>query len=277
MARDLTKEYPFQRILNNAYDSDGGYVYTFDAWFDIAAGRISTMSQINKFGETGANIDTADGFVDVWNGVSNANCDKNYTYSSSADIDTISSSNAGDAQDIQIQGLDANWALTTQTATLNGQSKVTLDTALIRVFRMINMGATDLAGVVYCYVDGAITAGVPDTSGDVRAIINDGDNQTLMALYTIPAGKRAFLIKGEAGLVSKLAGYIEGHFDARPFEGVFQTKRTFGLASTGSSYIDVMFPMPLVIDEKTDVRVRVNSSANDMNVNASFIMILEDK
>lgn len=158
----------------------------------LAKGDIPGHTHINKFGKAG-DIDIADGFVDVWDGAGEANADKSYTYSSTADIDSLSSSNAGDTQDIEVQGLDTNYDLVTQTITLSGQTRVALTTDLVRVFRMENVGSSDIAGSVYCYVNGAITAGVPDTSADIRAIIQGSFNQTLMALYTVPNGKTAYM------------------------------------------------------------------------------------
>jgi hypothetical protein len=278
LARDLTTHLPENAIRNRVFDRDGNFIYTSNAAVerDQAAGRITGLSNLNKFGQTGADIDTADGLVDVWSGVANASADKNYTYSTSADIDTISSSSAADTQDVVITGLDENWLEVVQTKTLTGQTKAVLDTPLIRVYRMYNAGTTDFAGNVFCYVDGAISGGIPTTSSSIRAIIENGYNQTLMCLYTVPANKYLYLYKGEAALVSKLAGYADGTFEVRPFGGVFLTKRTFGLSTTGSSYINVLFPQPLFVPPKADLRVRVSSSANNMDAIASFIGVLED-
>jgi hypothetical protein len=242
----------------------------------IAKGRIEGLSYLNKFGQTGANVDAADGLVDVWEGVDNANVDKNYTYSTTADIDSLSSSNNGDTQDILIYGQGIDNVEVKQTITLTGQARVALDIPLYRVYRMINMGATDISGEVYCYVNGAISGGIPTTPSTIRAIITDGYNQTLMCIYTVPANKTLYLEKGEAGLVGKLSGYMSGTFEVRAPDGVFQTKRTFGLSSSGTSYVNVLFPIPLLIPPKTDIRVRVDSSANDMSAIASFMGTLEE-
>jgi len=224
-----------------------------DFLLEVARGNIEGHSFIHKFGE-GTDIDSGDGFVDIWDGAGNANADKVYTFSSTADIDTISSSSGSDTVDIEIQGLDTNFALVTQTITLTGQTKATLTTPLIRVFRMKNVGATNLVGQVYCYVDGAITAGVPDTSADIRAIIDDGKNQTLMSIYTIPAGKTGYLLKEFASMSKAVASAVADiHLAMREFGGVFQLKETLSINTAGNPSFQYEYPIPLVIPEKFDI------------------------
>jgi len=276
MARDLTKHFSEPDIRNRIFDADGNFIYTQDIAMDIAAGKVNGVSFVDKFGETGPNIDTADGLVDVWSGVANANCSKNYVYSTTADIDSISSSSASDTVVINVQGLDTNWDLTTQSITLQGQTRVALTTPLIRVFRMYNENGTPLVGTVYCYVNTTISGGVPTTPTPIRAIIDIGEEQTLMALYTIPNGKTGYLVQGDVGLYSKLAGYSHGHFAIRLFGKVFRTQRTFGLSTTGTTSRPFVFKIPLPIPAKTDIRVRADSSANDMGVFANFQIILVD-
>ena len=276
MARDLTKHFSEPDIRNRIFDADGNFIYTSDIAMDIAAGKVNGVSFVDKFGETGENIDADDGLVDVWSGVANANCNKKYTYSTTADIDSISSSSASDTEIINVQGLDTNWDLTIQSITLTGQTRAPIPTPLLRVFRMFNENGTPLVGTVYCYVNTTISGGVPTTPAPIRAIIDIGEEQTLMALYTIPNGKTGYLVQGDVGLYSKSAGYIHGHFAIRKFGKVFRTQRTFGLATTGTTSQPFVFKIPLPIPAKTDVRVRADSSANNMGVFANYQIILVD-
>lgn len=241
---------------------------------EVAQGKVPGWSGISKFGKAG-DIDTGDDFVDVWDGAENANADKTYTFSSTADIDSLSSSDDGDTEPIEVEGLDTDFNSVTQTITLTGQTRVALTTSLIRVFRMKNMGTTDLAGDAYCYVNGAITAGVPDTSGDIRAIINNGNNQTLMAIYTVPNGQTGYVISWFGAIASRIVGVSEVQLMFREFGSVFQLKHVSSLLSTSTSHIKHPFTPLLVIPAKTDVILRADSSANNNAVAGGFEIVLE--
>lgn len=242
---------------------------------EVARGTTAGVSVVHKFGE-GGDIDAGDGYVDIWDGAVDVNAAKTYTFSTTADIDRISSSNDGDTQDIEVQGLDANWELTIQTKTLTGQTPVALDTALIRVFRMKNMGTTDLVGDCYCFVNGDTTGGIPDTNADIRAIINDGNNQTLMAIYTIPAGKTGYLYQWWASADRAVATVYNVHIQARPFGGVFQLKNSASLNSAGTGYIIHPHKIPDGYAEKTDIKIQSDSSANNGGIAGGFEIVLVD-
>ncbi len=250
---------------------------------EIARENISGFTFIHKFGEA-PDFDTGDDFVDVWDGASDgAEVDQNlYQYSSSADIDFITSSNNGDTQDIEVQGLDTNYALVTQTITLTGQTPSALSTQLIRIFRMKNVGSTSLVGNCYCYVSGnTVTAGVPQTDADVRAIISlhgsISHNQTLMALYTIPSGKTGYLCKFYASAIGGVKTAInETHIEVRPFGQVFQTKHTGALVGTGTSHFAHSYDIPEVIPAKADIRIQVDTDVSSSGVSAGFDLILVD-
>lgn len=246
----------------------------------IAKGDVTNTAFIHKFGGT-PDFDTTDNEVTVWDGADDGNIDKMvYTYSSTADIDTISSSDAGDTVDIEVQGLDSNFDLVTQTATLNGQNKVTLGTALIRVFRMKNVGATDLAGYVYCYVDTTISAGVPTTTAPVRSVIQNSNNQTLMAVYTIPNGKTGYMRDWYASTAgaSKSSNYVI-RLKARPTGKVFQLKHIASISDTGNSYIQHKYEEPEVFAAKTDIEMTAQMTAAGATaaaVSAGFDIVLVD-
>jgi len=243
----------------------------FDSPMSIVMGDIKEASVMHKFGMN-PDIDTGSVPEDIWDfgGV--------YTFSTTADIDTISSSNAGDTQEVTIYGLDENWETCVQTVTLTGRTKVTLTTSLIRVFRMVNIGTTDIAGIVYCYVDGDITDGAPDTPGDVRAIISDGHNQTLMAIYTIPAGKTGYLVDAYS-VISHIRSSEAAlmRLRVRPFGSVFQTKNTSALNSNGTSYVSRKPKIPSKLLEKTDIKIQCTSvTAINTAISAGFEIILVD-
>ena len=246
----------------------------------IAKGDVTGTTFIHKFGSA-PDFDDGDNSVSIWDGADDGNIDQMvYQYSTTADIDTISSSNAGDTVDIEIQGLDSNYDLVTQTATLNGQNKVTLTTSLIRVFRMKNVGSTDLLGYVYCYVDGAITGGVPNVSTTVRAIIQNGNNQTLMALYTIPNGKTGYMRDWYASSsgASKNTNYVIDLY-ARPTGQVFQLKHKASISDAASSYIKHDYVEPEVFSAKTDIELRAqitDSPITEGSVSAGFDIVLVD-
>lgn len=239
---------------------------------EVSKGNIPGHSFMHKFGRN-PDLDIVDGMADIWD---YAPTEPTYNYSTIADIDSISSSDGGDLQTVEIQGLDTNWALVTQTATLNGQTRVALGTSLIRVFRMANTDTTDFAGQIYCYVNTAITAGVPNDTTKVRAYVDGGNNQTLMAIYTVPAGQTGYLLQGFSSIARKKAAMFLGEFLMRPFGGVFQLKETFSLHSTGSGSMIYPFPVPLPIPAKTDVTTRADTDTNNVGISAAFDILLVD-
>ena len=247
---------------------------------EIAQGNITGTTFINKFGEA-PDFDTTDNEVTVWDGANDGAIDQMvYQYSTSADIDSLVSSNNGDTQSIEVQGLDSSYNLVTQTITITGQTRKALDTSLIRVFRMINRGSTGLAAKLSCYVDSSITAGVVDDSTKVRAIINDGGNQTLMAVYTIPNGKTGYLVEFEASTsgANKSTNY-RMVVKARPFGEVFQYKHVSAISDAGSSRIQHFLAIPDIFAAKTDIEITTQAKAAGVtaaSVSSGFDLILID-
>ena len=139
---------------------------------------------VNKFGE---NPDIGVGTTeDVWDGGGT------YSFPAGATITHIRSavdSATTQGMTIEVQGLDIDWAAVTQTKDLDGSDSTTeviLGTALRRVFRM-----KVLEDAV---ADQDIWAGDDDfVVGAANAIIQAGNNQTLMAIYTVPAGCTAYM------------------------------------------------------------------------------------
>jgi len=244
----------------------------------IAKGDVIGTTFIHKFGNA-PDFDIGDGFVTVWDGANDGVADAmQYTYSATANIDSISSSINGDTVDIEIQGLDTNFDEVTQTVTLTGQTTATLGTSLIRVFRMMNVGATDLVGTVYCYINGAtVVAGVATVATEIRAIITIGNNQTLMAIYTIPLGKTGYMRDWYCSAAgAKKTAVNEVHVEARPFGQVFQTKHISSIIAVGTSYIQHKYEEPEIFAAKTDIEIHSSTSEDIAAVSAGFDIVLVD-
>lgn len=244
----------------------------------IAKGDVIGHSFVHKFGRA-PDFDTGDGEVTIWGGANDALTNEmQYNYSATAIIDSLVSSNSGDTQAIKVEGLDSSYALVTQTITITGQTRKALDTNLIRVNRLINVGSTDIAGNVYCYEDTALTAGVPIDTTKIRAIIIDGSNQTEMAVYTVPAGKTGYLRQWFASSsgAKKTTNYLT-KLKARPFGQVFQLKHSSSIADAAPyihSYIE-----PEAFTEKTDIEMTASitdTGITEAAVSAGFDIVLVD-
>jgi hypothetical protein len=267
-------------VFTNINASTSGNLQVTDAenGLAIAKGEVGGTSFIHKFGNA-PDFDIADGLVTIWDGANDAiNTPMQYVYSATNDIDSISSSDNGDTQDIEIIGLDINYNEVTQTVTLTGQTTATLSTPLLRVFRMINRGSTSTSGFVYCYINGAtVVSGVPSTASDVRAVINNGNNQTSMAVYTIPAGKTGYMRDWYASTsgARKTSVHVI-HLDARPFGEVFQLKHVTSLIAAGTSSKQHRYEEPEIFLEKTDIEMQGSTDEDVASVAAGFDIVLVD-
>jgi len=266
-------------IVRNAAVTQNGALKISDnsSGLSIAKGDVVGTTFIHKFGAA-PDFDVSDGFVSVWDGAEDAVVWEKmvYTYSATADIDSISSENNGDTQDIEIQGLDTNYDLVTQTITLTGQTPANLTTNLIRVFRLRDVGATDNAGHVFCYVSGGtVTLGVPQVAADIRAIIQPGNNQTLMALYTVPNGHTGYMRDWYASTAgAKRDSQHSVELRARPFGQVFQLKHLSNISVTGTSYVQHQYEEPEVFVAKTDIEMRMDTDTDIAGVSAGFDIVL---
>ena len=247
----------------------------------IAQGNVSGHSAVQKFGAA-LDFDSGDGEVTVWDGAADGTAWElmRYVYSTTADIDSISSESGADTQEITLVGLDTDYNEVTQSATLNGQTRVALTTPLIRLYRMYNNNSSDLAGHVVAYVNTALTAGIPTDKTKIRAIIDPNAQQTLMAVYTVPAGKTAYLQRGYASTAggNKNSNYI-GRFYTREVGKVFRLQNVNAISSTATSIITLDYYVPLRIPEKTDLEFTIETTETPIlgsAISAGFDLVLVD-
>ena len=178
------------------------------------------------------------------------------------------SSSPNDNQSIVIEGLDANFNIQTWEGNLNGLTPVSVPALTwSRVYRAYNSDDTDLEGNVE----------IRDSiSLDVYAKILDGNNQTLMSVYTIPSDCKGYLVKYQATAYNPQSASEIGfilHMCTRIFEKTFRTK---SITSVGTSHAIIQeFPFPLELPPKTDIMFNVvGANGNNGAVNVDFDIAL---
>ena len=200
-----------------------------------------------------------------------------YAYPASATVMTISSSSTDDtsagtgARTVEVYGLDANYNPIDEVVTLNGQTPVNTTKAYLRINRGIVRSAGSggaNAGTIYAGT-GTVTSGVP---ANVYLSVNgEGDNQTLMGLWTVPAGYTAFLTKMSlsTGTATQTPAILNASLVARPFGEVFQIKERFTLTDGAH---EQFYTFPLKFTEKTDLEMRAFSSSASVSFDVSASM-----
>jgi len=251
----------------------GESVAVSEIGLDITMGKVPGYSVIDKFG-VNHDVQTDTTPEDIWE----IGGEYIYDADGTAPIVSLVSDNGADNQTIIIIGLDINGREISQGITLTGTTRVALEIPLWRVYRMQNDSATSIVGMVYCYIG---TGNVPGV-GAIRAAIDDGHNQTLMTLYTVPKGKVAFLFRGELGIQLTSGGvssqeFAHCHYESRRFGKVFTIKKSITLLANGTSiYVDKR-SFPDVIPSLTDIKLTVFEVSTDMGLFGTFDIMLVDE
>ena len=238
----------------------------------VARGQVAYHESVYKFGNNAAVANVTE---TIWQqgGL--------YSYLSAASVLKVSSSSANDtsagtgARTVELFGLDGDYNEINEVVTLNGQTAVNSTQSYLRINRMIVRSAGSggsNAGIIYAGT-GTVTTGVP---ANIYATINgDGTNQTLMALWTVPAGYTAYLMQYDVsnGTTSNTPAVCKMTLVARPFGEVFQSKDVKSL--TTGMHIENTLIVPVKFTEKTDIEVRaVSSSASvTFDISAAFEII----
>lgn len=236
----------------------------------VALGKVEGIEVISKNGEN-SDIDIASAPEDIWafGGIRGD--------SIIADIDTISSDNVNDTQEVVITGLDENWKEVIQAKTLDGQNKVSLDTPLIRSCYAYNNNSDDLEGSIYVYVDTPISSGVPIDNSKVRNFIKIGSNETETICFTIPAGKTALYLEGFTSISRGNVGSANMTLKVRLFEKVYRVKRRISINNSGSGSWKSSYSVPIILPEKTDIKIVCESVTSDnAGVSGGFQALLFD-
>ncbi len=244
-------------------------------FLDVVQGKIPGHSAVKQNGDN-PDIDTTSDPEDVWD------AGGLFPYQSAATLLEVSSDSSDDdgspagigMHNVRIFGLDGSFNLIQETLTLNGTTVVPTVNTYLRIYAMEgqNSGsASSNVGTIILQVTGG---------GDIQAQISPDFGRSLMALYTIPAGKTGFLLSVFAGMFDATANAsIRVQIITRKMvvNPIWIVGGEVSPANSGSSFLERDNQLPAIFIEKTDIRVTTREvTANNTRVQAGFEILLVD-
>ena len=243
-------------------------IANLNGWgIQVSSGEVDGVSYIEKFGYQ---TDVPNGDIaTVWDGTGL------YDYLTTATTVTVTSDDPDDnpvgsgARTVEVDGLDQDNLPVQEIVDLGGTSITTF----IRVFRVrvCQSGGTNPNQGVITIAGGGKTLAIIDKLANNA----DGHGQTNMAIYTVPAGKTAYLTqwtvssgKQNSDTIAKLMARDTYH----PNDGAWNVKDMVEIQAT--SFIKE-YRVPLQFTEKTDIEIRAFSNTGS-SCTSTFNLILID-
>lgn len=241
-----------------------------DFLLEVARGRIAKHALVRILG-INADVDVGEEDVVAFGG------DQPW-YASAQSLEAVSSStddtnSAGTgARSIRITGLNGSHAAITEDVNLNGTTAVALSNTYIGDVRakMLTSGS----GFVNA---GDVTIRIA-SAGATVAQMPTGRGQTLAAVYTVPAGKTAYLVGWHTSLYQAVSG---AHAEMRlmvyddtvgwRIEGMHELVHD-GISICTRAPSDLLVKLPA----KSSLRVRAKSSAANLGVTSELSLVLID-
>jgi len=209
------------------------------------------------------------GDEDVWAGGGS------YTgwLTAAASVEAISSSTndnvAGTgARTLTVTGLDANWAIQSETVNLNGVNAVALANTYIRVLeaKVATVGGRGIT-------DGNITVRVA-SGGATLAYIVAGENNSLQAVYSVPADYEGSVVNFHARLLHATDVKANVILYERPYGAAKLVKHVLALESGGERAAEQTFGVPISVAAKTDLWVSAEVAGDNADIEAGFDLLM---
>lgn len=221
----------------------------------ISRGQITLHYKVHKFGFNNL-VQNSEETVWTNGGI--------YAYATSGE-NLLVSSTAGASDsgvEITLQGLDEDYNEIEEVFTL-GSGTYTTTKSFFRSYRAFVSGSQAATG----------TVNFRGTGAAVRAQILAADQQTLMCVWTVPAGYTAYLLQNNVTCFTEANNKfgIVRLVSKQP-SGVFRTQDKHTVVNSQNA---VEYPVPVSFPEKTDIEMRAIASSSNANlqVSASLDMI----
>jgi hypothetical protein len=194
-----------------------------------------------------------------------------------ASVLKISSSSTDDAsagtgaRTVYISGLDGNYAVVSETVTLNGQTAVNTTNSYLYVnsFYVVTAGSGGANAGNINAGTGVVTAGVPAVLYD---IIATGYNSRTTAHYCVPAGYTAYInvgnfTAGQATGSTAVTGFLKQH-------GPDGIVRVGAVSTLNNGSVQYDFSYPYRVPEKNCIGATAIGAAVNNSVSAFFNIVL---
>jgi hypothetical protein len=195
---------------------------------------------------------------------------------------SVNDTSAGSgARTVYVEGLDANFALQSTTATMNGTTAVALTGTWTRVFRIYVVTSGTYGSATASSHAGTITvrnSGAGVSWGQLYVDSGYGLGQSLIGAYTVPVGYTAYVYPSYLSVESSkvVSAYFfkrENADDvAAPYDAI-RTQISLELVG-GINYIDTDMCLG-AFTAKTDIGWMCKTSASTANVSVSFDIYLK--
>jgi hypothetical protein len=212
----------------------------------VSRGQIMGHQTLSLFGYQSSVTTTS---IPVWENATT------YTYPTSASTMTVVSTSASDdtSAKILISGLDANFALISETIALNGTTGVTTVNSYLRINSLVmtSPGTSQTTNV------GTITV---KQSSNTVAQINIGISKSQSTIYTVPAGYTFYLDLAEVNTSNSYTGSTIITYKVQAINNNTGVKLTVLQQPFVSIYTANRSSDPFAYTEKTDIQWQLVTS-----------------
>jgi hypothetical protein len=230
-----------------------------------------------------ADLDITDGFATVWQLGKEAGLENEvYPVSGTNSIDSISSTDAADTQELAVEyhtsngltGYDERFTFGVQLVTLQGQTRVPLPVPCARVSQAYDNNGSTIAGDVFVYQNTPLTGGKP--TDITKAVISiegtNGETQSFKAAATISNDDYFFITKASFAVTRASPPAVAADFslEVRKLGGVFRPLIGKYSLTSQTSVFEEHFEPYLIVPPNSDIRLVANTDTNASVVSGSF-------